>query len=259
MKDTYVQDETIPIYIFLSYEKKTLKFPINPESLKVDTDSGSSSVEIEGLGEVSVTTTPKLSKISISSFFWQQKNLIPTSMYVNWLKQWQKSKKPAKLIVTRLNYSMQVTCESFSHEMKAGEERDVYFELSMREFRPYGAKTLKAEKNQTKLERIKEKLGIAANFAPPVLVEVPRPARGKSGAETIGNIFTTTTGITSICAISKKITGSTENWKKIYDENQYTLGDIFGNGEEIPVGTKIKVPSEYVSGNEKNISTFSEV
>lgn len=259
MKNTYVQDETIPIYIFLSYEKRTLKFPINPESLKIDTDSGSSTVEIEGLGEVSIQSSPKLAKISISSFFWQQKNLIPSFMYVNWLKEWQKSKKPAKLVVTRFNYSMQVTCESFSYEMRAGEEKDVYFDLSMQEYRPYGAKTLKGEKNASKLAKVKEILGIAANFAPPVLVEIPRPARGKSGAETIGNFFTTTLGITSICAVSKKITGSSENWKEIFDENQDTLGDIYGDGEEIPVGTKLKVPSKYVSGNGKNVSTFGEV
>lgn len=245
MKNTYVQDEIIPIYIFLTYEKRTLKFPVNPESLKIDKDSGSTNVKIEGLGEVSIPTSPKLAKISISSFFWQQKNLIPSYMYVNWLEQWQKSKKPAKLLVTRLNYSMLVTCENFSHEMKAGEEDDIYFTLSMQEYKPYGAKKLKVEKNTSLLLKAKEVLGIAVNYAPPVLIEIPRPARGNTRKETIGNIFTTTLGITTLCAIAKKITGSSENWKKFYDSNQDTLGDIFGNGDEIPVGTEIKVPPEY--------------
>ena len=252
--NTYVQDETIPIYIFLNYGVNTLKFPINPESLKVDIDSGSATEEIEGLGEISIPTRPKLAKISISSFFWHRVNLLPPFLYVNWLKKWQKSKKPAKLIVTRFNYSMQVTCERFSYDLRAGEEKDIYFELDLQEYRPHRAKYLQTETNANILQKVAQAIDSASI---PVLVEIPRPARGKNTKDTIGNIFKTVTGYTTICAIAKKITGSTENWKEIFDNNKEELGGILGEGDEIPVGTEIKVPAKYVT--ERSTDIISEV
>lgn len=247
--NTYAQDETIPIYIFLNYGVNTLKFPINPENLNPDIDSASITEDVEGIGQIAIPQPPKLAKISIKSFFWHRVNLLPPSLYVNWLKKWQKSKKPAKLIVTRFNYSMQVTCERFDYDMRAGEEKDIYFELDLQEYREYGAIRLKNNDNKTLLEKAKSVLNMIDEATLPVLVEIPRPARGKNTKETIGNIFKTVSGYTTITAISKKITGSTENWKEIFDENKEELGDIVSENKEIPVGTDIKVPQKYVTEN----------
>ena len=247
--NTYEQDNTIPIYIFLSYGINTLKFPINPENLKMEISSASTTEEIEGLGQVSIPTSPKLAKISINSFFWHEVNVLPASLYVNWLKKWQKSKKPAKLIVTRFNYSMQVTCENFNYDTRAGEEKDVYFELDLQEYRPFGAKLYKANTNSTFLDKAKNALGILDGLTVPILVEVPRPTRGTTTKEYIGNTFKCVTGYTTLMAIAKKIAGATEKWKEIYEENKEKLGDIIGSGDEIPVGTEISVPSQYVTEN----------
>ena len=38
---------------------------------------------------------------------------------------------------------MYVTCDSFWHEKRAGEENTVYFELQLKEYREYGTKVLK--------------------------------------------------------------------------------------------------------------------
>lgn len=251
--NTYEQDETIPIYIFLSYGINTLKFPINPENLKVDIDSASVTEEVEGIGEVSVPTPPKLAKLSINSFFWHRVNLLPPFLYVNWIKNWQKGKKPAKLIVTRFNYSMEVTCERFSHDLRAGEEKDVYFELDLQEYRPHGAKLLKTEGNRNLLQKAKEILGLALSATSPVLVEIPRPTRSKTVKERVDNTFTVKKPYTTLLSITKKITGSTENWRDIYDENKEELGDIIGDGKEIPVGTVLKIPAKYTDSGKENV------
>ena len=250
--NTYAQDETIPIYIFLSYGVNTLKFPINPENLKVDIDSASTTEEIEGLGEISIPTTPRLAKVSISSFFWHRENLLPPFLYVNWLKKWQASREAAKLIVTRLNYSMLVTCESFSYDLRAGEEKDIYFELSMQEYRPHKAKYLQTVDNAGILQKVASAIDSATL---PVLVEIPRPTRGRTTKETVGNVFKTVTGWTTLCAVAKKLTGSTENWKEIFDANQEELGDLICEDGDIPPGTEIKVPQKYVteSGGSSNL------
>lgn len=246
--NTFKQDVTIPIYIMLQYERNMMKFPVNPEALKMDILSASGKAEIEGVGEVSVTTKPKLAKMTISSLFWHDVNGLPATLYVNWIKKWQKSEKPAKLIVTRFNYSMTVTCEDFSYETRAGEEEDVYFTLQLQEYRPYGARRLNAkEPNATLLSKIKELLQIADNATPPVLVEIPRPARSRNTKEAIGTTFKVVTGYTTLLAITKKYTGGTAKWQDLFNTNKESgvFSEAADTGKELALGTEIQIPESW--------------
>lgn len=247
--NTYIQDVTIPIYIILQYGLYTLKFPINPDSIKKEISSNSDTEEVEGIGEVSIPKTPNLARITIESFFWQDVNYIPSSMYVIWLERWQKSKKPANLIVTRLNYSMQVTCESFTHWINAGEEKDIYFTLELKEYRPHGAKKIGVVQNKSLLQKLKEIKELPYN---PVLVDIPRPSRNGTKQKTFTNPYTVLRNET-LLTITKKITGSTENWQMLYDENSVLLADIIENGSEIPIGTKLKLPDDWVNNSNYGI------
>lgn len=253
--NTYEQDETIPIYIILQYGYYTLKFPINPDNLTKDIPSESETVNIEGLGEVSIPTKPKLAKISINSFFWHQNNLVPASQYVTWLEKWQASKKPANLIVTRLNYSMQVTCENFKHWINAGEEKDVYFELQLQEYRPYGARKLNNVKNKTILQKLKD---VKELLTSPILVEIPRPTRSSTLKAEITNPYTTKPNETLI-TITKSITGTSDEWKLLYDENKKKIGDLIENSNEIPEGTKLTLPNKWVEDSSYNIRNLAGV
>lgn len=247
--NTYAQDTLIPIYITLQYEKNLMKFPINPDNLTKNIDSNSLSADVEGLGEVSIPTQPRLATISIRSFFWQHNNLTPTSTYVLWLEKWQKSKKPANLVVTRLNYSMQVTCESFRHWIQAGEEEDVYFELEMREYRSYGARKLNQNYSKSFLQKIQQVKDLAT---PPVLFEIPVPARNSSKKDSVKNPYTVKKNET-VVSVTKKITGSDKEWKLLYDENFSILSESIMSGENIPVGTKLTLPSKWVNNSTYNI------
>lgn len=240
--NTFVQDEKIPIYIILQYEKNLMKFPINPEDLPKEISSSSETVDIEGIGEVGIPCKPGLAKISISSFFWHKWNLIPSSSYVAWIEKWQRSGKPATLIVTRLNYSMKVTCEAFKHWIKAGEEKDVYFELELQEYREYGARYLNKQNSESLLTKIQDMLDATT---PPVLIEIPRPPRDTTLKDVVGNVFKVIPKYDTLCAIAKKITGGTGKWKELYDENIKKLGDIFSEGDTIPIGEELRIPSSW--------------
>lgn len=258
--NTWVQDSLIPIYITLSYKgsymgasvPNLLKFPINPESLEIEVPSSSQTVDIEGIGQVSIPQTPQLAKLTIKSFFWTTNPdalELPAKMYVNWLERWQKSKKPATLVVTRLNYFMTVTCENFKHWTNAGEEKDIYFELSLQEYRPYGAKKLNVIKNETFLDKLKKAKGL---LDIPVLVELPRPPRLGSGKKSAKNPYTSKLNDT-LLGITKKITGLTKDWKMLYDENKKELGDNYSELSSIPVGTKLILPSKWINESDGNI------
>lgn len=258
--NTYIQDVDIPIYISLQYGSNFLKFPINPDNLTKDVPSNSENVNIEGLGEVGIPTKPKLSKITIKSFFWHQNNLVPPFLYVDWLERWQNSKKPATLIVTRFNYSMQVTCENFRHWINAGEEKDIYFELQLKEYRPYGAKKLNAKTQLTpysqlisNLNEISDKL----SNTPFILVDIPRPTRNNIKKEEIKNPYITKDNET-ILTITKKITGTTEEWKLLYDENIEVLGNLIAENNEIKVGTSLILPKKWIENTSYNIEVESD-
>lgn len=251
---SYTQDETIPIWIMLNYNKiYTMKFPINPDNLTKEIPSNSQTVDIEGIGQVSVPTTPKLAKLTISSMFWHQNNLVPGDLYVMWLEKWQSSKQPANLVVTRLNYSMKVTCESFRHWINAGEEKDIYFELELQEYRPYGAKRVSQSNNAT----LRQKLQKIKNLATlPVLMDIPRPNRDKINKESITNPYTTKKGET-LSSITKKITGKTDDWESLYSENKETFAEIYAGGTELAENTKLTLPEAWVENTNYNITNVS--
>lgn len=255
--NTYVQDEKIPIYIILQYEMYSLQFPVNPESIKKDVASAANTEEVEGIGQISIPKTPELARISINSFFWQGQsyisaiqdkkwsgnNITPSSMYVEWLEQWQRSKKPANLIITRLNYSMKVTCENFSHWINAGEESDIYFSLDLLEYRPHGAKKLTGKKNSNLLEKLKTINNLKAF---PAVYQIPRRTRDEITKPAITNPYTVKRGDT-LLTITRKITNSSEEWKKLYDANKTELGDAFDFELSIKEGTKLTLPEEWTN------------
>lgn len=246
MTNTYIQDLKIPIYIFLSYINKNkipnfLKFPINPETLEKDRNSESDTANIEGLGEVSIPNKSKLSTIRIKSFFWSYNNLVPPETYVNWLESWQDSKLPAKLVVTRFNYSMNVTCESFTHWRNAGEENDIYFDLQLKEYRSYGVGIGK-KYDPGFVNRLLNLTNELTQKIAPIVVEIPRPNRSS-----INKPFYTTPYIVvegdTLLSIAKKITGNDDKWEELYNENKKLISDCEMN---LKVGMKLNLPKSWI-------------
>lgn len=230
----------IPIVITLTYDGiNTLKFQVNPEKLAKSIPSGGRSVEVEGLGEINIPTKPSLASINIKSFFWQDKNLLPCSFYVAWLEKWQASKQPAKLVVTRFNYSMYVTCEKFQHEIRACEEEDVYYELELKEYRPFGAKKVGVDVTKGLFETI-------TDFSPtlPILIDVG-VGFTRLSSKVMDNPYITKEGDT-ITSIARKLSGSSNKWKELYDLNEDVLSEYIVDFKEIPVGTELTVPTNWL-------------
>lgn len=231
----------IPLKISLTYDSwKTIQFPINPEEFQVRKASNGETTNIINLGEINQPSDSGLNQITIESFFWKQMNVIEPNVYLNWLIQWQKSKKPALLVVTGLNYTGQVTCNNLEYSIRAGEEDDIYFKLDLIEYRPYGAKRINFQ-SQSKLEKIlnglemaKEKIGYS------VLIEPPKPIRTISKA-IVENPFLVKNGDT-ISSIVRRFTKSTENWNELYNRNERLINE---HGGELKEGMKLNIPESW--------------
>ena len=142
------------VRITLKFEDDEIQFPINPEAIKVNGDSASQSLDVIGLGTVSIPTTPKPLTMSINSFIWHDatdkdfsfstdKNYYARTIITK-LGNWQANRKPAMITIQGLFETFPITwmyviCDKFNYETRAGEEDCIYFELSLRQYKMYGA------------------------------------------------------------------------------------------------------------------------
>lgn len=132
--------------IFFEYSGKTISLPINPEELEISRDGNNESVDVVGVGEVNIIKSKKLIPISINSFFPENKN---PNEFIKFFETAQDEKKPMRIIFKEMNLNMQVSIESFKYIIKAGEEKDRYYELEVLEWKNYAPILVKG---QTKKE-----------------------------------------------------------------------------------------------------------
>lgn len=240
-------DTFIPIYMSLQYDGNLMKFPINPEKLSILCPSNSDKATVEKLGEVSIQKIPGLKTFTISSFFWGAVSDETSDTYVKWILDWQKSGKKANFIMTKLNFTMAVTCESFEYEIRAGEEQDVYFNLELQEYRKYGAKRLgDAQSILNIFDKLTDKLQ-SMSTAPSVLIEVPRLDRLSISKKLIESPYTTTEKDT-LTGIAKKITGTTDKWRELYEKNASKIGT------ELLPDVKLDIPESWLSATHNILS-----
>lgn len=139
----------IPIKFFFEFERVVFLLPVNPEKIAITTQGSNQVKEIVKLGDINILREKKLKTLDIESFFpanaapyvETKLNLLSPETYKKMFNTLQESKLPGKLIISGLNVSMQVSIESFSWEMRAADP-DVYYKLSLKEYRPYGIKRL---------------------------------------------------------------------------------------------------------------------
>lgn len=252
--------------IIFEYEKNRIILPVNPEEIEVVKSSSAQKAKVIGIGEIAIPQEPDLATVTIKSFFWNYRftdlisrygtNLLRQSttsglrgdsnmtddsvkftmlnQYIKWFEDWQLSKKPARwsIITSPLEpkqiYDFDVTCESFRHSIKAGEEQDYYYELQLIEHRAYGASELdtrtdaqtgKTKANQTFKQRLQG--------AKETLTEL----RVKPG-ETLWSIT------------QKYGQGGYDEWKMIYNVAQ-NKGAIANNLRNLQ-GQVLQLPKEWL-------------
>lgn len=225
------------VYIYFSGNGQTVSLPINPSSVKIETQGRNITEEIVGLGEINILRKPALKEVTISSYFPKSGTFDPVSSFrteniftksantmVRFFENAYINKKPLKMVITRLNLSAVYGIESFSRENKAGEHDDIYFEMRLKEWRPYGVIVMQrdSEGNLVKGKSLQNDPEFAVdNKKIPTAVKV-------------------LTGETSIWAEAQKATGSGDNWEAIYNASK----DVLGSGLDDLTGKIIKIPAE---------------
>lgn len=201
------------IQIMIQFNGKYLTIPINPEELEIECESDNEDIDIVGLGPATRKGAAGLIKLSLESFFPAPNSYFYTGVTpktcIEFIKSIQSTENTnnnvAKIITTGLptNLNMYFVIEDFTYNHKAGEEEDVYFTLDIKQYVPYGAKTVK-----------KALSGLAAARA----VSTVKPP-----AQPTNKTYTVVRG-DCLWNITKKFTGNGSRWRELYNINTGVIG-----------------------------------
>ena len=203
--------------------KNVIRLPINPPEFEISWEANNTEVTRYGKGPAVLMGKSGLKKISFSSFFPKQiydfnqykatyklSNGASVSLrapfdFINLIETWKDT--PITLIITGTNINGAYTIESFTYQNpdKAG---DVAYSIGLKKYeKPTYTKPASSKVSST-------------------------TTSGKSGSK--GNNSTRSTKATktqkytvksgdTLQKISKKLSGTTANWKKIYTQNKKTI------------------------------------
>lgn len=169
----------------LDNSEEEILLPVNPEEINVTQSGSTETYNIYQFGEVVSSGDRKLLKISISSFFPLEEapfvmtnNLEHPSVYVNKIYSWKQSNKILTFKVTGGYYPIDRLwmIEDFEITEKAGEVGDIYYTMSLTEYREFKARRITLSNNNGKMAYTKDYQG-----ARPVTKVIPKTYIVKKG------------------------------------------------------------------------------
>ncbi|MGC4378406.1 LysM peptidoglycan-binding domain-containing protein [Fictibacillus sp. Mic-4] len=206
--------------------KDKLRFPVNPESLSYTSPFGYEETEVAGLGEVTTIGYRGLKEFTISTFWPASYNptycgyskFMSPASFVSKIESWRNKRIPIRLVVTGIKgVNYKVTIRDFEVQAeRAGSPGDVYFSLTLKEYRDVTVKKIDLSKKKPPKKK-------------------PRPSKPKP---TPPKTYKVVKG-DCLWKISKKFYGKGSLWRKIYNANKKVIGK---NPNLIYPGQKLVIP-----------------
>ena len=201
------------IKIMLQFNGKNLTIPINPEEITIEQEAENTDINIVGLGNATKKGEPGLKKVTIESFFPAANSYFYTGVKpkscVDFIwKTENKNNNVGKIITIGLptDINMYFVIDNFKPQIKAGEEEDIYYTLSIKQYIPYGVKTIKIQNSGLNNARASSTATQTAS-APVKTNKTYKVVRGDC-----------------LWNITKKFTGNGSRWRELYNLNKSVIG-----------------------------------
>lgn len=193
--------------MYLIIQNKEISIPVLPETLTIESSGKNESVEVLKLGEVYLLKKKGLREISWESFLPAYDDPHVTGKWslpieiVKAIQEARDSEKPIRLLLlgTDLDINRQFGIDDFSYEERGGEVGDIYYSISLREWKDYSPKK------------------IILPPAPSKPAQTTQPVR--SGEPAKPRTYTVVRG-DSLWKIAKKYYGNGAQYTKIFNANR---------------------------------------
>lgn len=219
------------IWLTANGEKEKLMLPVNPTTFNVKCGSNNDTVNVVGLGEITVMQGRPALQITFSSFFpaayfpgCKVKNPTRPLTIIQKIKKWMQSDKPIHLIATQSGINMYCTIEDFPHSESGGDVGTYSYTLTLKEYRDVSARqvTVSIPKTNTKTPT----------------ATVPKPTETRVDNTVKPKTYTVKRG-DCLWNIAKKFYGNGSKYTKIYNANKSVIG---GNPNLIYAGQVLTIP-----------------
>jgi nucleoid-associated protein YgaU len=195
------------IWLTANENRDRLQLPINPPSIDIDAGSQNTSVNVAGLGEVTILQEPGAKVFEFASLFpatygpYCETTNIPNPWdAVNFIEKY-KSNTPFRFIITNTPVNMLVSVEDFKYSEKAGDVGTIAYSLKLKEYRI------------VKPRQINIVIPPINKFQAPKVVPQPQPRPAPSPPRT----YTVVSG-DYLIKIARKVNVS--DWRTIYNANR---------------------------------------
>ncbi|MGI5894271.1 MAG: LysM peptidoglycan-binding domain-containing protein [Candidatus Merdivicinus sp.] len=194
-----------------------LEFPVAPAKIEIGQESGWKSIYLEETGQVLSFTPPALQKIRFEGLFpalpyafVTAQQLRSPAEHVLAIQKMQADSSPVRLVISggACPFSLQVVIDSFQRWEQAGEEGDVYFQISLCEYRPYGNKIL----------------------TPAIETALPISSPDRSGSPEIPQSYTVQEG-DCLWLIAARFLGDGSRYREIADLNEISNANLIYPGQ----------------------------
>lgn len=215
---------TSDIYLTLG---DIFRFPVVPEKVNVSYGNNNDSIEVCGVGEISIIQDRKATAIQFSSFFPKHyfsgcnyKEIPDPQAAVAIINGFIAKKKPPRLTITGgIGVSMYCTIGNFETYEQGGDPGTIYYTISLKEYREINVR-------QITVNVVTKKAKIAVNDS-------------RTDNSSQGDTYTVVKG-DCLWNIAKRFYGSGSKYTIIYDANRDVVG---GNPNLIYPGQVLTIPA----------------
>ncbi|MGY0692615.1 LysM peptidoglycan-binding domain-containing protein [Virgibacillus sp. FSP13] len=121
---------------------KKFQFPVNPETVDVQTEKQIDTITLNDIGEIDVPTGERRAGYQFSSFlpkyhdsYCQYQNIPDPDAAIKQLIKMREQGKPVRLLISQSSINELVLITNVNHQIKGGEVGDVYFDIEMRSWK----------------------------------------------------------------------------------------------------------------------------
>lgn len=194
--------------IWLKQKDKSFRFAVLPPEYELTSESNNTQVVINKLGEINLIGKRKLKNVSFASFFPEQTynfcqyTTFPTPHESVDIIESMKNNGVLRMTMTGTPINMDCTIESFTWGENDG-TKDINFTLEFKEYRKVKVVTKRKEE----------------------VTDSIMEADTQRTSKTVESTTYIVVKGDNLSKIAKNLTGSSANWKAIYNQNKDVIGD----------------------------------